>query len=112
MLTRRCLFGALCLALVLSACAEQREYQIVLTNLTDDNWQNGVNRRNAAFFVMSNPRVAAILKRAATVEFSDGTTRRIQNVEPNSGGATLIVWLEGEPLDGSKVGFPAAVKVR
>jgi hypothetical protein len=96
---------------VLGACTERREYQIVLTNHTDANFLNGVARQSAAFFVMNSPRVAAVLKRAVAVTFSDGTRRRIKSVEPNSGGATLIVWLEGEPLDGSRVGFPSTVRI-
>lgn len=111
MLTRRSLCSVLCLSLVLSACSERRKYQIVLTNHTDDNFLNGVARRSAGFFVMNDPRVATILKGAAAVTFSDGTMRRIKSVEPNSGGATLIVWLEGEPLDGSRVGFPSTVRI-
>ncbi|MGA2318308.1 MAG: radical SAM protein [Thermodesulfobacteriota bacterium] len=72
---------------------------------TDENWVNGVARSWAtAFFVANSIHARSGLTVGKTITFSDGTTRTI--VSTKEDGESLIIFLEGVPLDGTVVGYP------
>jgi len=72
---------------------------------TDENWVNGVARSWAtAFFVANSIHARSELTVGKTITFSDGTTRTI--VSTKEDGESLIIFLEGVPLDGTVVGYP------
>lgn len=77
---------------------------------TDENWVNGIaSGWGAAFFVMLVPGMQDVMAMGNEVTFVDGTKRRIQSTRVN--GETLIVNLEGPPLDGKSVGHPNKLRV-
>ncbi|MFN9030639.1 MAG: hypothetical protein ACK54C_15255 [Betaproteobacteria bacterium] len=81
-----------------------------LPNHSDENWVNGVaNNWGAAYFVMLAPGVQEAMAVGNEVSFADGSKRTIQSAKVN--GGTLIVNLDGPPLDGKVVGHPNKVRV-
>ncbi|MFO0433212.1 MAG: hypothetical protein ACK50G_01855 [bacterium] len=77
---------------------------------TDENWVNGVAKGwGAAYFVMLAPGTEAAMATGNEVTFADGTKRRIESTRVN--GETLIVNLDGTPLDGRSVGHPNKIRV-
>jgi hypothetical protein len=78
--------------------------------LTDENWQNGVARRWAGFFVPNDPRLVSQLEKGVDVIFSNGTTRKI--VEVRTEGQYLQVYLNGAPLNPAKIGPPTTYILR
>ena len=72
---------------------------------TDQNWVNGIARNwGAAFFVADSPSARALFQPGFQVEFADGALRRITGTRSENG--SLIVDLDGDALDGRKVGYP------
>lgn len=83
---------------------------VELPSHSDENWVNGVAKGwGAAFFVLNRPGIQELLAVGTRVTFSDGTQRLIQSTKVN--GDTLIVNLDGVPLDGKVVGYPNSVRV-
>jgi radical SAM superfamily enzyme YgiQ (UPF0313 family) len=79
-------------------------------NCTDDNWVKGIARNwAAAFFIRDSLKAKSDFAIGRNVAFADGTSRRIIQLKENNG--SLIVYLEGSPLDGNKVGYPKEIKV-
>jgi hypothetical protein len=72
---------------------------------TDENWVSGVARSWAtAFFLKNTIQARNELVVGKKITFSDGTVRTIVNTKED--GESLIVFLDGKPLDGTIVGFP------
>jgi anaerobic magnesium-protoporphyrin IX monomethyl ester cyclase len=72
---------------------------------TDENWLNGVARSWAtAFFVANSTYARKELVVGAKITFADGTARKIVNTKED--GSSLMVFLDGAPLDGAIVGYP------
>jgi hypothetical protein len=79
-------------------------------NNTDKNWINGVaNKWATAFLVKVSNTAKTDLAVGKKIAFSDGTIRTIIKHQENEN--SLIVFLDGEPLDGNKLGYPNAIKV-
>ena len=93
-----------------SAAVPRASGEFELPKHTDDNWVNGVaNNWGAAYFIMLAPGVQEAMAVGNEVRFSDGVKRTIQSTKVN--GGTLIVNLDGPPLDGKVVGHPNTVHV-
>lgn len=76
---------------------------------SDDNWVNGIAKTwGTAYFVMLKPGVQESMTSGTQVTFADGSTRVIQSTRVN--GDTLIVNLDGPPLDGKMVGHPHKIR--
>jgi anaerobic magnesium-protoporphyrin IX monomethyl ester cyclase len=72
---------------------------------TDENWVNGIARSwAAAFFVVNTNRARRELAVGGKITFIDGTVREIINTKETAD--SLIIFLDGEPLDGTIVGYP------
>jgi SAM-dependent methyltransferase len=84
-----------------------------LTNYTDPEevWVKGIAKDwAAAFFVKNTTQTKNIFKVGKMVSFTDGTKRTITEVKENRN--SLIVTLNGRPLDGNKIGYPNIIKIR
>lgn len=72
---------------------------------SDQNWVEGVARGwAAAFFLKRTPEHLKAAQGASSVLLGNGEVRMIQRVDITE--ATLIIQLEGAPLNGELVGFP------
>ncbi|QGX99633.1 hypothetical protein EI983_15710 [Roseovarius faecimaris] len=78
--------------------------------LTDDNWDMGVARNWAGFFLPDLDQFISQFRPGRNVEFGNGDVRRITQVIRESG--YLNVYLEGEPLSADEVGVPSGFTVR
>jgi hypothetical protein len=86
------------------------EHIYVLTQIQDVNWNNGVSKNApTSFFLRNNKYVARDFVVGSVVEFSDGDKRNVTKTFFN--GTDLIITLDGELLDGDKVGYPNKIKV-
>lgn len=75
------------------------------SDCTDGNWVNGIARSWAtAFFIFNSFHAKKELTVGKKITFADGTTREI--VSTKETGDSLIVFLDGAPLDGTVVGYP------
>lgn len=76
----------------------------------EGTWVNGVMKSGAAAFVVFKSfHERKELTVGGKITFADGSTRTIMNVSDS--GDTLIVYLDGPPLDGNKVGYPKKIKI-
>jgi hypothetical protein len=75
--------------------------------LTDANWNRGVARRWAGFFV---PRDAPGYAVGVTVRLKNGETRKVTRVDQS--GPYLNVYLDGKPLDPLTHGAPPDLVVQ
>lgn len=73
--------------------------------VTDVNWEHGIARNWAGFFVPSTEKFSGIYKLGKQVRFPDGNVRRIIRVERY--GEYLNVYIDGDPLSPEKVGLPS-----
>jgi len=77
---------------------------------SDRNWIAGVARNwGAAFFVRRTPEYLKALQSAGRVRLSNGEVRRVQRVDLTDG--TLIVHVDGPPMNGELVGFPRKIEL-
>jgi endoglucanase len=84
--------------------------EIELIDFSDENWTQGVARGwGAAFFLILRPGLSGAMAVGNQVEFSNGEIRAIKSQRVN--GDTLIVELEGPPLNGALVGYPNKIKI-
>lgn len=75
------------------------------SNHTDGNWVNGVARSWAtAFFVANSLQARKELTVDSKIYFADGVTRTIVSTKENAD--SLIIFLNGSPMDGTVVGYP------
>ncbi len=81
--------------------------RLEIQNLTDINWDRGVNRREPAIVVSDRTPLSA-LSVGSVVELSNGDRRHITHI----GREESAIWLDGASLDPSKVGFPRFIKVK
>ena len=78
-----------------------------LVNHSDKNWIKGVARSwAAAFFIPNSELTKSEIAVGKNITFVDGTSRRIIRVEEDESKESLIVFLDGPPLDGNIVGYP------
>lgn len=77
--------------------------------LTDSNWNRGVARRWAGFFVPNVPEFSEKYREGLRVALSSGDSRRIIRVAPV--GGYLNIYLDGEPLDAEEVGLPSKLRI-
>lgn len=78
---------------------------------TNDMWVNGVARSwDTAFFVFDSFHARRELTVGKKITFADGTTRTIvrtrEDIRPLIEDSTLVIFLDGPPLDGMVVGYP------
>lgn len=78
--------------------------------LTDVNWDRGVARRWAGFFLPKRERYSNDFRPGRLVKFADGQVRRIVRAETS--GPYLNVFVEGSPLIADKAGLPSVYTVR
>jgi len=83
-----------------------QKIHIAIKNLTDINWDKGVNRREPAILI-SDPTPLSALSVGTVVQFANGDRRPITRIER----AESIIWLAGSVLDPATVGFPKSIKV-
>ena len=84
--------------------------EVYPTGLTNSDWLNGVARSgDAAFFINTATSLNNYFTEGEKVLFADGTSRTIVKTKAN--GDTLVIFLDGPTLDGSKVGFPHKISV-
>ena len=87
-----------------------RAITYVLPPCTDENWVNGIARDWAtAFFVPFNQAAEREFQVGNAVRFANGDTRTIIAIRENQG--SLIVTLEGEPLDGTQMECPTLITI-
>ena len=99
-----CIFLAVFLV-VIGGCGQKTGVSYTLPNHTDENWVNGIAKKWAtAFFVKDSIQAKSDFAVGKKVTFSDGTVRIIVRQKENDG--SLIVFLDGTPLDGNVVGYP------
>jgi hypothetical protein len=72
--------------------------------ITDANWSHGIARNSAGFFVPNTPKYYNEYKVRKFVQFANGETREITQVNPNSQYLNIVV--SGGPLTFEKVGLP------
>ncbi len=81
-----------------------------LTNFSDENWLNGIARSwTTAFFVPNSAVSKHAFILGAEVLFGDGSIRKI--IETKNNDSSIIIFLDGEPLDGAIVGYPNKIKI-
>lgn len=73
-------------------------------NFSDQNWNSGVSKAFAGFFVRDRPANHDLFKIGSTIKFSNGDERTIRNVTFIEG--FINVFLEGEILDPRLYGYP------
>lgn len=108
----RIVIAGICLAasFVVAGCSQRPDASYTPTNRSDQNWVNGIARNwSAAFFVKNSAEAKNDLAVGRYVIFSDGTVRRIVGQKENK--RSLIVFLDGTPLDGNVVGYPKVMTV-
>ena len=70
-----------------------------------ETWVNGVGKSWAAAFVVFNSfHARKELTIGKNITFADGATRTIMSTRDD--GDTLVTFLDGDPLDGTVVGYP------
>lgn len=75
------------------------------SHYTDQNWVNGVATSWAtALFLPSTVYAKSRIVEGRQITFADGATRTIVSAKEDNG--SLIVHLDGAPLDGTVVGYP------
>jgi endoglucanase len=91
-------------------CSQKPDVSYTPTNATDQNWEKGIAKTWATAFMVEG---SAEAKRDFMVDkkviFADGSARRIIEVKDTNG--SLIVFVNGSPLDGNKVGYANKLKV-
>jgi hypothetical protein len=78
-------------------------------NLSDVNWQKGIGKNWAGFFVINTPNNINLYKVGRQIKFITGDIRTINNVIV--GENFVNIYLTGKVLDGDIVGFPNRVEV-
>jgi anaerobic magnesium-protoporphyrin IX monomethyl ester cyclase len=82
-----------------------REVLLCAAGHTDDNWLNGVAKSwAAAILVEVSVKANRDLMVGNRLTFADGDTRTITDIREE--GSSLIVFLDGDPMDGAMVGYP------
>ncbi|MEI4272306.1 hypothetical protein TEK04_11295 [Klenkia sp. LSe6-5] len=76
-------------------------------DFTDANWDRGISRGEAGFFIYYTEMNWSDLQSATAVRFADGEVRRIVDLQRTGTYGDLInVWLSGPPLDPDAIGAP------
>lgn len=86
--------------------AQGSSVSMPLMNLTDVNWNQGVNRRESAL-VLADSAFASLLVPGQSVRLDNGEFRTVTRVW-EQGSA---VWLDGSVFDPAAVGAPKAIEV-
>jgi len=96
--------------LLIIGCSQKSDVFYTPTNATDQNWDKGIAKTWAAAFIVEGSIEA---KRDFMVDkkviFADGSVRRIIEVKDANG--SIIVFVNGSPLDANKVGYASKLKV-
>ncbi|MGQ7957267.1 hypothetical protein ACUTAF_06015 [Pseudomonas sp. SP16.1] len=85
--------------------AQDNTLSMPLMNLTDDNWNQGVNRRDSAL-VLADSALASLLVPGQSVRLASGEFRTVARVW-EQGSA---IWLDGSVLDPATVGAPKTIE--
>ena len=100
---------ALVLSTVLAACGETQQTNYKLSDTTNNEWVKGVAKGwGTAFFVKNTDQAKTEFAIGKKVILSDGSVRTVTGNQIN--GDNLIVYLDGEKLNGDLVGYPNSVK--
>ncbi|MBH2018865.1 MAG: hypothetical protein I8H91_04750 [Burkholderiales bacterium] len=86
-----------------------QKFETTPYNLTDNNWVNGVGINTTCFFINNSRENFNYYQVGKLIKFSTGDTRQIIRVEQT--GAYLNIYVNGQPLDGEKVGFPNKIEI-
>jgi len=89
-----------------TAAELSKRVSVTAKNQTDDKWDRGVSRNEAALLLDSDTPVSALTV-GTQLRLADGQQRQVTRL--NAGLHTI--WLDGAPLDASKVGYPASTEV-
>lgn len=73
-------------------------------NLTDNNWDSGVSRNEAAFFVLNNESNNDTYKIGRAIRFNNGETRDILKIIKTDN--YMNIYLSGEVLNARFAGYP------
>ena len=84
-------------------------YQRLPEVFTDRNWNRGVSRFYAGFFVIANKENLAAFTKGKLVEFHTGEIRAIEKIKTY--GRFINIYLDGDILNVDDVGFPAEFKL-
>ena len=77
--------------------------------ISDENWEHGVAKKWAGFFVPNRLTNSDIFKVGSKVRFLDGEVREI--LRQDQVGHYLNIFLDGQPLDTERIGFPDKLEV-
>lgn len=75
--------------------------RIAAANFSDVNWDKGISRNTAGFFV-TDPALLKGLSVCSTIRFSKNDDRKVVLIEKNN------IYLSGSPLNSEENGYPAA----
>jgi hypothetical protein len=78
-------------------------------DLSDANWSHGVAKGWAGFVVINLPENKLRLTPGRKIRFADGEVRVIAN--QNESGIYLNIALDGQPMDGTRSGYPNKFEV-
>lgn len=79
---------------------------VVARNLTDENWDRGVNRREPAILI-ENPVLLSLLAAGTQVRIGADEMRRINRVSKEEN----TIWLDGSVIDAAAAGYPKQIQV-
>lgn len=77
--------------------------------ISDSNWEKGVARNWAGFFVPNSQPFQSLYLPGAIVTFANGEKRRVLRTE--SSGAYLNIYVDGSPLDAKLAGIPSQYSI-
>jgi len=102
---------ALVLSTVLAACGETQQTNYKLSDTTNSEWVKGVAKGwGTAFFIKNTDQAKKDFAVGKKLILSDGSVRTVTSNQIN--GDNLIVYLDGERLNGDVVGYPNSVKLQ
>lgn len=107
----KCLISSLILITTLVACGENQQTSYKLSDTTNSEWVKGVAKGwGTAFFVKNTDQAKKDLVVGKRLILPDGSVRTVTSTQIN--GDNLIVYLDGERLNGDVVGYPNSVKLQ
>lgn len=105
------LIPSLVLATALVACGENQQTSYKLSDTINSEWVKGVAKGwGTAFFIKNTDQAKKDFAVGKKLILSDGSVRTVTSNQIN--GDNLIVYLDGERLNGDVVGYPNSVKLQ
>ncbi|MGA9918079.1 MAG: hypothetical protein WBR17_36610, partial [Paraburkholderia sp.] len=88
------------------AADQGRHITVATRNLTDDKWDRGVSRTEAALSLDAGTPMSAFVV-GTEIRLRNGETRKVTRLSAEQ----HVIWLDGTPLDPSQAGYPGVVDV-